>query len=101
MPVGTPLDLFTHKRIDANKPEPYMEWDFPVEAGTELVVNLFFVEMSRCSAGSRVFDVAIDGVVVLDDFDVFVEAGNVCNQGTMRSVAITTTDDNLDIDFRW
>ena len=99
VPAGTPLELFTHKRIDANKPEPYMEWDFPVEAGSELVVNLFFVEMSRCSPGSRVFDVTIDGVVVLDDFDVYAEAGNACNQGTMRSVAVTAADDNLDIDF--
>ena len=88
-------------RIDANKPEPYMEWDFPVAVGSELIVisRQSSVEMARCSAGARVFDVTIEDVVVLDDFDVYVESGNACNQGTMRSVTVTATDDNLDIDF--
>ena len=37
--------------------------------------------MSRCSAGNRIFDVEINGELVLDDVDVYAEAGNQCNVG--------------------
>ena len=98
VPAGTPQDLFRTKRIDADQPEPYMNWDFPVTAGQEIEVKFFFVEMSRCSVGSRVFDVEIEGEVVLDDLDVYAESGD-CNVGIMRSVTVTPLDDNLDIEF--
>ena len=99
VPAGTPTDLFLNKRRDANKADPPMEWDFPVTEGEEIEVRLFFVEMSRCSAANRLFDVEIEGALVLDDFDVYTEAGSACNVGIMRSFTVTPSDGNLDIDF--
>ena len=99
VPAGTPVDLFTTMRRDQNKADPAMEWDFPVTAGEEIEVRLFFVEMSRCSEANRLFDVTIEGAVVLDDFDVYLEAGSACNVGIMRSFTVTPLDGNLDIDF--
>ena len=98
VPAGTPQDLFRTKRIDADQPEPYMNWDFPVTPGQEIEVRLYFVEMSRCSVGSRVFDVTMEGEVVLDDLDIYAESGD-CNVGIMRAVNVTPLDDNLDIEF--
>ena len=98
IPVGMPIELFETKRRDANQADPRMEWDFPVTAGEELEVRLFFIEMSRCATGNRLFDVLIEGNLVLDDFDVYTESGSECNQATMRSFTVTT-DGNLDIDF--
>ncbi len=99
VPAGTPSELFQSFRRDATKNDPRMEWDFPVTAGEELEVRLFFVELSRCSADNRIFDVEIEGALVLDDFDVFSEAGGACNTGIMRSFTVTPVDGNLDIDF--
>ncbi len=99
VPAGTPLDLFESKRKDANQPEPYMEWAFPVTAGTTYEVNLYFVELSRCAVGSRTFDVEIEGVTELSGFDVYAEAGNACNVGTMRSFNITPADASIDLSF--
>ena len=99
MPAGTPLDLFYDVRRDANQADPPMEWDFPVTAGEELEIRLYFVEFSRCSAGNRLFDVTIEGTIVLDDFDVYTEAGSACNVAIMRSFIVTPLDGNLDIDF--
>jgi len=99
VPAGTPVGLFNEMRRDANKADPPMEWDFPVTEGEEVTVRLFFVEMSRCSAGNRLFDVEIDGVLVLDDFDVYTEAGSACNVGIMREFTVIPSDGNLDIDF--
>ncbi|MCP4945262.1 MAG: PKD domain-containing protein, partial [Planctomycetaceae bacterium] len=99
IPAGTNLELFESKRKDANQPEPFMEWDFPVTSGTAYEVRLYFVELSRCSVGARTFQVDIEGVNVLSDFDVYAEAGNACNVATMRDFIITPADANLDISF--
>ena len=99
VPAGTPTDIFTTKRIDANQAAPLMEWDFPVTPGVELEVRMYFVEMSRCSIGNRIFDVQIEGATVIDDIDVFTEAGSACNVGIMRSAIVTPLDDTLDVDF--
>ena len=99
VPAGTPVDLFTSMRRDADKADPAMEWDFPVTSGEQIEVRLFFVEMSRCSDANRLFDVEIEGAIVLDNFDVYLEAGSACNVGIMRSFTVTPLDGNLDIDF--
>ena len=99
VPAGTPVDMFRTMRLDANSPEPYMEWDFPVTAGEQVEVRMYFVEMSRCATANRLFDVEIEGLLALDDFDIYTEAGGQCNVGIMRSFTVTPADDNLDINF--
>lgn len=101
VPAGTPLSLFENKRIDANQPEPYMEWTFSpgVGYGLDLEVRLFFIEMSRCSPGSRVFDVEINGVIVEEDLDVYVAAGSQCKMGIMRTYTVPSAGSTLTIRF--
>ena len=99
VPDGTPVDLFATKRLDANQDAPAMEWDFPVVAGGQYEVRLYFVEMSRCAVGNRLFDVEIEGAVVLDNFDIYSEAGSACEVGIMRSHTLFAEDTNLDINF--
>ena len=98
VPIETPIDIFTTMRIDANKADPVMAWDFPVTPGEAYEIRFYFVEMSRCSIGNRVFDVAVEGTVVIDDLDVFNEAG-ACNIGIMRSATATSDDETLSITF--
>ena len=99
VPAGTPTDLFNSLRLDADQPLPQMEWDFPVTAGEALIVRLYFIEWTRCSQENRVFDVEIEGVIVLNDLDVFGYMGDKCNRAYMRSFKVTPADNNLDIDF--
>ena len=49
-------------------------WDIPVENG-RYRVTLKFAETTYTAAGQRVFDVAINGVTVLNDFDIVAETG--------------------------
>lgn len=62
-----------------------------------LEVRLYFVELSRCSAGSRVFNIEIEGELMLEGLDVYAETG-ACNIGLMRSF-IVIPDDTLNIQF--
>ena len=98
VPAEIPLAIFETMRIDANQPEPYMEWNFVASGYSKYEVRLYFVEMSRCSVGSRVFDIEINGDIVEDDFDVYAAAGNQCNVGIMRSYIIDSYS-GLDIRF--
>ena len=99
VPEGTPEALFNTVRLDATKADPQMEWDFPVVAGQTLNVRLYFIEWTRCTLGERVFDVEIEGDVVLDDFDIYNNSDNRCHIAIMRSFEVTPADNNLDINF--
>ncbi|MDH3307627.1 MAG: malectin domain-containing carbohydrate-binding protein, partial [Acidimicrobiia bacterium] len=72
-------------------------WDFPVTPGAYRV-NLYFAETfpGTQSTGARQFDVEIEGLEVLTNFDIFAAAG--ANEGIVRGFDIVS-DANLDIDF--
>ncbi|MEL6266707.1 MAG: malectin domain-containing carbohydrate-binding protein, partial [Pseudomonadota bacterium] len=72
------------------------EWDFEVENG-DYTVNLYFAEIFQTTPGSREFDVEIEGALVLDDYDIFADAG--ADAAVVQSFATTVLDGNLDIDF--
>jgi hypothetical protein len=96
LPAGTPMALFQTERYD--KPTgANLLWDFPVSLG-QYEVRLYFAETYAplFSTGARVFDVVIEGVTVLDNYDVFAEVGG--NKGVMKSFVVAS-DGNLDIDF--
>jgi hypothetical protein len=82
-----------------SKSGPEMLWKFPVEAGTPVVVDLYFAEFQGLfTTESRPFDVSIEGDKVLDDFDIFAEAG--FQNLTVQSFEATVGDDGtLDILF--
>ncbi|NNL71291.1 MAG: choice-of-anchor D domain-containing protein, partial [Acidimicrobiia bacterium] len=73
-------------------------WDFPVTPGA-YEVNLYFAETfpGTQSVGARQFDVDIEGIEVLDNFDIFAAAG--ANNGIVRSFDVVSNA-NLDIDLR-
>ncbi len=93
----TPAAIFSHERWDGAA-APEMAWDFPVPAGTEVEVRIFFRNgyAGTSTNGTRVFDVLIDGANVLDDYDIVADVGH--NVGTMKSFSITS-DGTVDIDF--
>ncbi len=99
IPGGTPAQLFKTVMFDFNGGAE-LQLDIPTQhSGITYEVTLFFVEIYGPTArtGARVFDVSIDGVLVLDNFDVFAAAG-AANRGIARTFSITS-DGNVDIDF--
>lgn len=61
---------------------------FPgLNAGGIYTVRLHFAEIFWSDPGSRAFDVAINGTLVLDDFDIVAEAG-AANRALVREFAI-------------
>lgn len=61
-------------------------------------VELRFAEIYYSYAGARQFDVSIEGVRVLDDFDVLAAAGGAL-RATDRSFVVHVADGQLNIDF--
>lgn len=96
IPEGTPQTIFKTERYDETKGEE-MQWDFAVDPGL-YEVRLYFAETysSTSGVGKRVFDVAIEGETVLDDYDIFADVGK--NKGVMKSFVVQA-DGNIDIDF--
>lgn len=93
-----PNSLFATERYNTAAVPNNMQWNFPVPSGT-YTVNLIFAEIwtGAQTAGTRVFDVEVEGNLFLDDFDQTVEYG-WANAG-VESLTIEVTDGNLDIDF--
>ncbi|TFH23626.1 MAG: hypothetical protein E4H03_05725, partial [Myxococcales bacterium] len=99
VPAAAPASLFQTERWDPAA-APEMQWSFPVAAGGEYEVRLYFAEICTCAQnpGQRVFDVSIEGALVLDDWDTAAQVG--FETGTMRSFPVTDDGDgNLVIDF--
>ncbi|MBW3549090.1 MAG: choice-of-anchor D domain-containing protein, partial [Actinobacteria bacterium] len=96
IPAGTPEALLQSERWDGAV-APEMEWNFPVTAGSH-EVRLYFAEIysGTQSVGARVFDVFVEGKLVLDDYDVFAEVGGY--KAVMKSFLVSS-DANVDIDF--
>lgn len=96
IPSGTPEVLFQSERWDPSASDE-MLWSFPVPAGQEVEVRLYFAETFVNVSGARVFDVTIDGQVLLQDYDVFAAAGGkwigIVERGTLVS------DGSVDIEF--
>ncbi|KAL1537955.1 putative leucine-rich repeat receptor-like serine/threonine-protein kinase [Salvia divinorum] len=69
-------------------------------------VNLHFAEImftddrTYSSLGRRIFDVYIQGKLVLKDFDIELEAGGV-NKPLTKNFTAVVTDTTLDIHFYW
>lgn len=92
--------LYQTERSSATKEFSYQ---IPV-SDTELQVSLEFAEIfwganggGPGGIGKRVFDVTIEGVKVLDDFDIYDEVG--AEVPLSKTFAVTVTDGILDIYF--
>jgi hypothetical protein len=93
VPASTAPDIFATERWGEQ------DWELPVPAGRSITVRLYFANQydGTAEVGQRVFDVLLDGSLVLDDFDIVKAAGN--RTGTMRAFSITS-DGTVDIDLR-
>ncbi len=98
VPIDTPSALFESDRWDGSA-APEMQWNFPVSNGS-YEVRLYFAENYSVagSPGNRVFDVAIEDIIVLNDYDVFADAGALF-VGVMKNFVAEVSDGQLTIDF--
>jgi hypothetical protein len=97
VPACTSPEIFRTERWDDGS-DPEMHFGFDVPAGTQVKVRLYFADRysGTSAVGSRVFNVSIDGIPKLTNFDINAAAGH--DRGTMREFAITS-DGTIDIDF--
>ncbi|MEH6511549.1 MAG: malectin domain-containing carbohydrate-binding protein [Maribacter arcticus] len=93
-----PDNLFTTERYSNVLNPDNMQWNFPVPNG-DYTVNLIFAEVwtGAQTNGIRVFDVEIEGDLVLDDFDQTATYG--WNTAGVETFSVTVSDGNLDINF--
>ncbi|MDJ0923879.1 MAG: choice-of-anchor D domain-containing protein, partial [Acidimicrobiia bacterium] len=101
VPLSTPRfdpdNVFLTERWGPASFDP-MLWDFPVANGELVEVRLFMQNgwPGGSDPGDRMFDVTVEGIQILDDYDLVVDVGH--QTGVMKSV-IVTSDGNIDIDF--
>ena len=97
VPSSTPAGVFDTERYATSKTAP-MKWAFPATAGAPLQVRLYFANRCSCTktTGKRYFDVTVDGVKKLDNFDIVATTGD--QRGTMKAFDITS-DGTVNIDF--
>ncbi|MCL6592268.1 MAG: malectin, partial [Firmicutes bacterium] len=78
-----PAALFNNERYGA------MSYTIPgFTAGSSYAVTLYFAETYLTSAGSRLFNVSINGATVLSNFDIYASAGGQ-NKAIARSFTAT------------
>ena len=98
-PIGNTLEdaLYQTERYDRSS-GPELEYSFSVPNG-DYEVKLHFAENypSAQTLGGRVFDVAIEGVLALSDFDIFEVAGS--SSAHIETILTSVTDGNLVITF--
>ncbi|MBN2442399.1 MAG: PKD domain-containing protein [Spirochaetales bacterium] len=63
----------------------------------EFLITLHFAENYHTSAGSRVFDVAIEGTETINDLDIYAQAGGTTAYVTQNQV--TVRDGEINIEF--
>jgi hypothetical protein len=85
LPAGTPVALFRSAR-SANR----LTWRFPVPPGAyEVRLSFAEIDPNRQASDARMFDVSVDGRLVLDDFDIFAATGGYT--ASMRSFVTDAT----------
>lgn len=92
-------DLYVTERFGSN-----FGYEFALDNGT-YKVTLHFVELywgapglgSAGGVGDRIFDVSLESVVVMDDYDIFAEVGALF--ATEKEFNVTLTDGMLNIDL--
>ena len=75
-----------------------VQYDFDGLPAGDYDVTLYFFALSGDDPGERVFDVLIEGVIVLDDFDIRAAAGATLT-AYAQTFTVTVADGMLDIDI--
>jgi chitodextrinase len=89
VPASTPPAVFESERWSPSDSPP-MEWTFPVPAGTNVAVRLYFANQypGTSQVGERVFTVSIDGQDVLTNYDIVADVGD--RVGTTKTFNVTS-----------
>ena len=93
VPDGTPTEVFQSEVFGDQ------QWTFSsdIQSGQQYEVRLYFAEIFQTAEGDRVFDVAVEGDTVLNDYDIYADVGH--DTGVMKSVTVTPSDGTIDIDL--
>ncbi|MEZ4701481.1 MAG: malectin domain-containing carbohydrate-binding protein [Rhodothermales bacterium] len=91
-------DLFRTERITNDDGLPF-GYSIPVPQNGIYSVRLHFAETAFTVAGRRIFDVAVEGTTVLDDYDIFASAGGANTAITETILNIAVNDDTLNVVF--
>jgi hypothetical protein len=95
VPASTPSVIFDSERWAEQ------HWTFPVPAGAQLQVRLYFANRypGTAQVGQRIFNVGINGTTVLSNYDIVADVGN--DTGTMKAFSGLTAsgDGNVHVDF--
>ena len=75
-----------------------VQYDFDGLPAGDYDVTLYFFALNGDDPGERVFDVLIEGVIVLDDFDIRAASGATLTAYT-QTFTVTVADGMLDIDI--
>ncbi len=99
--TGYPNSIFATERYNLNPSPNNMKWTFPTGNG-DFQVNLLFNENwpgeNNQPANNRIFDVEIEGQIVLDDYRPSVDGTDI-NVAKVETFIVTVSDGDLNIDF--
>ncbi|RDV10348.1 choice-of-anchor D domain-containing protein, partial [Pontibacter diazotrophicus] len=93
---GTSDDAMYQSERSATTNNGTFSYAFPVSSGQYKVV-LHFAEIYWTSVGQRVFDVSLEGVKVLDNFDIMQKVG--AKTATTETFTVDVADGTLDMFF--
>ena len=94
--AGTTNDAMYQTERTSTTANGTFSYAFPVSNGTYTVV-LHFADIYWTTVGSRKFDVSIEGVKVLDNFDIVQKVGALT--ADIENFTTTVTDGTLNINF--
>ena len=98
-PISATTDdpLYKSERWDSSA-RPELQYSFDVPNGN-YTVNLHFADFAAGTngVGSRIFDVAIEGELVIDNLDIYREVGH--DSALEKSFSVAVTDGQLNIEF--
>ena len=99
--VSTSQNAIAQTEDDVLYQSTYFGQDFDYSIGVEndsYDVTLSFAEVAFNESGKRVFDVTAEDELVLDDFDIYTEAGGK-NTALDRTFTVEVDDNSLDLNF--
>ncbi len=78
--------------------EDSLEYAIPVPFADTFMVSLYFAETFKKNkaVGKRVFDLSLEGVLVLDDYDIYVDAGGG-DTAVVKTYKVYVSDGTLNI----
>jgi hypothetical protein len=96
--TGTSFDeMYRSSRTDLDSGDE-MLWSFPLTNGS-YTLRLHFAEHTHSGPEERIFDVKVEGTKVLNDFDIYVEAGRVQHKAVVKKFTVEVTDEVLEVLF--